>query len=472
MDLGCGAAFAAAVFAWLIFATQKPGFVHYLQSVGFGEDMAGEIAAFSIGQAGWFILFFGLAIGLFLLAITGVFSGKRARLCGILLGALLIVDLGRANLPYVIHWNYKQKYDIDPANPASSTNPIINFLRAQPYEHRVAYGLPAPMATPPQFEPFSELYRIEWAQHHFPYYNIQSLDKIQMPRRPADLEAFEDALRISIRQDSPGQWMMDPATFPLVGRLWELTNTRYLLGPAALLDFYNEQFDPFRHRFRILQRFTVALKPGVEEFHQKLEELTAIPNDNGEYAVIEFTGALPRARLYSNWQFSTNDAATLKTLINTNFDPWQAVLVSTPLPAAPAANATGQNAGPVEFKSYAPTDIMFSAQAGAPSVLLINDMFDPHWTVRVDGRPAPLLRCNFIMRGVYLTTGPHTVEFQYHITHGPLYVSLAAIGVGILLCGLLIFSERRNLRTKANCPGPKISEKILTRPGQSGKQRA
>jgi len=44
---------------------------------------------------------------------------------------------GRANLPYVIHWDYKQKYDLDSANPANSINPIINFLRDKPYEHRV-----------------------------------------------------------------------------------------------------------------------------------------------------------------------------------------------------------------------------------------------------------------------------------------------------------------------------------------------
>ena len=54
---------------------------------------------------------------------------------------------------------------------------------------------------------------------------------------PADLEAFEGALRIGIRPDSSGQWILDPETFSRVGRLWELTNTRYLLGPAGLLGF-------------------------------------------------------------------------------------------------------------------------------------------------------------------------------------------------------------------------------------------
>ena len=78
-----------------------------------------------------------------------------------------------------------------------------------------------------------------------------------------------------------------------------------------------------------------------------------------------------------------------------------------------------------------------------PSVLLLNDKFDPNWHVFVDGKPAPLLRCNFIMRGVYLPAGAHTVEFKFSAPMGPLYVTLLAMSVGILLCGFLFFLTRR-----------------------------
>jgi hypothetical protein len=61
----------------------------------------------------------------------------------------------------------------------------------------------------------------------------------------------------------------------------------------------------------------------------------------------------------------------------------------------------------------------------------------------VDGQPADLLRCNFIMRGVYLTPGAHIVEFQFSLPNKPLYVTLSAIGVGILLCGILFVASRR-----------------------------
>jgi hypothetical protein len=427
----CSLALGASVLAWLMYAAQKPNLIRFLQSVGFpDEDMAKEMAAFSVGQAGWAILFFALAIGLCILILAGIFSGKRARLGGILLGVLLVADLGRANLPWIIHWNYKQKY---------ASNPVIDFLKDKPYEHRVAS---LPFRAPDQFQLFEELYRIEWAQHHFPYYNIQSLDIIQMSRMPADLAAFEGALAFHGNPDDA--W--------LITRRWELTNTRYLLGPAGFLDVMNEQLDPAQHRFRIVQRFNIVPKPGVDV--EKLQEafqrgefpgekLTAVSADDGPYALFDFTGALPRAKLYSHWQVVTNDDATLKILSDKNFDPQQTVLVSTPLPTPPAANSTNENSGAVDFKSYSPTKIIFDANATAPSVLLLNDKYDSNWRVFVDGQLAELLRCNFIMRGVYLAPGAHTVGFKFTLPEKPLYVTLAAIATGIFLIILLIFLQRR-----------------------------
>ena len=231
----------------------------------------------------------------------------------------------------------------------------------------------------------------------------------------------------------------------LVARRWELTNTRYLLGPVGFFNGLNEQLDPLQHRFRIIQRFDVTLKPGIEQL-TRLEELTAVPGDSGAYALFEFAGALPRAKLYSHWLVDTNDNTTLQMLTDTSFNPQKTVLVSTPLPVTPVADATNENSGMVEYKSYTPKDIKLDAKADAPSVLLLNDKFDPNWSVFVDSKPAPLLRCNFIMRGVYLVPGTHTVEFQFKLPEGPLYVSLTAIGIGILLAGCLFFLTRPPFR--------------------------
>ena len=185
------ALFGAGVLGWMIYASQRPALIAYLQKVGFGDldpthdTSAPAIAAFSLGQAGWSVALFAVAVGLMLLVLTSYFSGPRAKIGAWLLGGFLIFDLGRANLPWVVHWDYKQKYEV------GLLNPILQTLCDKPYEHRVA-GLP--FHTPQGLELFDQLYRIEWVQHQFPYYNIQSLDIVQMPRMPEDMKSYKEAL--------------------------------------------------------------------------------------------------------------------------------------------------------------------------------------------------------------------------------------------------------------------------------------
>ena len=421
---GCGL-LGASVLGWLIYSSQKNSLVHYLQTMGFpDETQAQEIAGFSINQVGWFLLLLTTALALVTLTIAGYFNGPRAKIGGRLLGVFLLFDLVRADLPYIIHWDYKQKYEV------GTLNPVVDFLRDKPYEHRVV-GLP--FHAPQGQELLDQLYRIEWMQHLFLYYNVQCLDVIQMSRMTEELKAYYEALSPRGTAES----------VPLLARHWQLTNTRYILGPAGYLDVLNQQLDPGKNRFRIAQRFEISPKPGILQ-PQRLEELTAYPKADGSYALFDFTGALPRAKLYANWQVNTNDQANLKTLADLNFDPAKTVLISTPQKNLPASS-TNENSGTVEFKSYAPKHIVFTANATAPSVLLLNDKYDPNWQVTVDGKPAELLRCNFLMRGVQVPPGQHTVTFDFSLPNQALYVTLSAIGVGVLLCGFLgVATWRKN----------------------------
>ena len=425
----CLGIFGACGLGWLVYASEKSALVKYLQARGFpDEDFARQIFTFSIGQAGWGLVIFAAALALLTLILAGCFAGPRAKWGGLLLGAFLVLDLTRANLPFLIHWDYKHKYEV------GSLNPVEDFLRDKSYEHRVTI---LPFETQQQLRSYDNafggngLYRIEWTQHHFLYYNIQSLDIIQMSRMPEALKNYDLTFLPSGTVE----------TLPLYTRRWQLTNTRYLLGPAGFLDALNQQLDPVQHRFRIAQRFDVVAKPGITQ-PTGLEDLTATLSPDGDLALFDFTGALPRAKLYSNWQVNTNDQSVLKTLANLDFDPAKTVLVSTPQAGLPG-EATNENAGTVEFKSYAPKQIVFAAIAPAPAVLLLNDKYDLGWRVTVDGKPAELLRCNFIMRGVYLPAGAHTVEFHFALPNKLLYVTLAGFTTGIILISILIYTERR-----------------------------
>ena len=92
-----------------------------------------------------------------------------------------------------------------------------------------------------------------------------------------------------------------------------------------------------------------------------------------------------------------------------------------------------------------------------PAVLLLNERFAPSWSVSVDGHPATLLRCNYIMRGVFLTPGTHTVEFRYHPSQTTLYVSLGGWAAGFLVAGYLVYCGKSKKPKKPSRDAQAIS---------------
>jgi hypothetical protein len=465
--IGCLVAMGLAVGGWVGYGASRSTLENYLPKVQISETLAPEIAAFSIRQVGWFVVFLGLALSLLTLALSGAFAGRRTKWGGILMGLFLVIDLGRADQPWVIYWNYVGKY---------ANNPVLDLLSQRPYEHRVAtlpkqfltpelepnYSLPPKTITAEHF--FREFYLSEWLQHGFPFYNIQSLDVVQMPREPSDLYAFNERFVLKSVVDLPVKLV----------RRWQLTNTRYVLGAAGFVDFLNHFVALRGQEFRIAQRFEIHAKPGVR-LATKIEDLEFRMNPDGPFALFEFTGALPRAKLYSNWEVITNAEAALARAASLDFDPQRSVVVAGGAPAAVTASAgQGGQDGKVEFTSYSPKDIVLKSEGAQPGVLLLNDRFDPSWKVWVDGRPEQVLRCNYLMRGVYLPAGTHVVEFRFQIPAGPFWVSLAALGVGVGLLGVLgmtTVTRRRNeprpISTPSGSPPqtkPKKQGKKATRP--------
>ena len=239
---------------------------------------------------------------------------------------------------------------------------------------------------------------------------------------PEDLLAFETVMQPRQQADIAH----------LIARKWQLTSTRYLLGAADYVPFLNQQIDPALQRFRVAERFNIGPKPGIAR-PEKLEELTADPATNGVFALIEFTGALPRAGLYSNWIVNTNQQAALEQLANPAFDPATTVILPEEPTGGMRPAGTNANAGRVEFLDYTPKRFKLKAVAMTNSVMLITDRYDANWRVTVDGKPVPLVKANYLMRGVMVPAGEHTVKFSFEPPVKPLYVSASAWGVGLLL---------------------------------------
>ena len=404
---GMFAVLGAGLLGTLLYLSSQTELRRFLESVGFPGEFGGTIARFSVTEVAWFALFLGLSAGTMALILSGALSGPRAKWAGVVLGTLLVTDFARANAPWIIYYNYKERY---------ATNPILDALRDKPHEHRVAARLipHLPVYYLANTADWPEQYQV-WLEHLFQYYRIQSLDIIQMPRMPE----FDHAFLNNFAPKSQTNLMP-------IGRLWQLTNTRYVLGMTPFLDLLNQQIDPAHKSFRVHAPF----------------------GSGGQFALFEYAAALPRAKLFDQWQVITNstgitnsDQTVLQRLVDPAFDPNQTVLLSDPVPPPPASVSTNQTKASVLITHHEPKRVTLQAEAAAPTVLLLNDRYDADWKVTVDGEPQPLLRCNYIMRGVHLPAGKHAIEFRYDPPAGTLYVSLAAIAAGLAICGVLMFSN-------------------------------
>ena len=402
----------------LIYASAGKEMEQLLSESAFSGELARKIHKFSVFELLWSVAFFSIVGILVTLILGGIFHWKHRGALGIALGLLLVADLGRADRFWIVYYDYKKKY---------TSNPVIDKLRENAFERRVALKLNPFVsggaladATTPKGNIFHAMVN-SWIQHQFPYYNISSLDVIQMPRIKKEDAAF-------VRQFAPQ-------------RLWELTSTRYLLGMTNSLAVLNRQLDPGRERFRIASRFDFMLKENAIPNATKLEDIDVVEHSSGQFGIIEFMGALPKAKRYADWIVMTNRQAALNRLAEPQFDPAKTVVVMDKDVKPPAEVVKG-NDDAATIERYHPKAIRIQTTGSNDGVLLYNDRYHPHWKAYVNGERRPLLRCNSIMRGVEVPAGSYVVEFRYEPPQWGLAISFLSIALGVGI-GFLCFAEGR-----------------------------
>ena len=414
---GCAVALAAAVAGYFELASSKPALIEHLSHNGFDTVAAPQIAGFCVGEVGWFILYLAASAGVVVCISVGAFSGKRAVWAWVLLSAIMICDLYRADAPWVRCYNYKTKM---------SMNPVTDLLRHEPWEHRVNSRIwPAGNYMTPGLTGLCHW----WLENDYPFNDIQSLEIDQAPRMPVMENNYLNLFYVNSDHD------LSPAT-----RLWRLTNTRYLLAGAEWEAMLNQFGEP-RNSFRTVMRMNVVRKSGIDQ-PEDAGDMTVEPNSNGPVALIEFTAALPRAKLYANWKV-VDDSIALRLLGSAQFDPEKTVLVAGDTPVAQTPGNPDAEPGTVKITRYQSKDLILEADAKTPAVLLLNDSMGDFWSVWVDEKPGAVLRCNYIVRGVFVSAGHHTIEFRYQEPLKLLFVSLTTFGLGILLAGFVILTHFR-----------------------------
>lgn len=98
--------------------------------------------------------------------------------------------------------------------------------------------------------------------------------------------------------------------------------------------------------------------------------------------------------------------------------------------------------GSVLVRRYDAEEVELVATLTNPGLVVLQDRYDPYWRASVDGVEVPILRTNYVFRGIATGAGLHTIHFWYH----PWLIYVGA-GVSLLtfftlLCATILWLHR------------------------------
>jgi Bacterial membrane protein YfhO len=130
--------------------------------------------------------------------------------------------------------------------------------------------------------------------------------------------------------------------------------------------------------------------------------------------VYENRAALPRAFLVGAQTVVDSEGAALRATSAPGFDPRRSVITERRLLGLPvAATGSAPPPGTARVTVYRPDRVGVRVRAQRPSELVLTDVAFPGWQATLDGRPVDLHRVDYLLRGVRVPSGEHTVEMRY-----------------------------------------------------------
>ncbi|MCB9140867.1 MAG: YfhO family protein [Anaerolineales bacterium] len=196
-------------------------------------------------------------------------------------------------------------------------------------------------------------------------------------------------------------------------RLWEILNVGYVLSRDQALAIPSEQVD-------------------------------GMTDENGQPLYLHrLAETQPRAWLASEVVVEPDAERLWQRLADESFDLSQQVL----LPAAPPemddpVDQTGSG-NSISWRTRDPEHLALDVTSQMPAVLVLSELSYPGWRATVDGRAAPLLNADGMLRAVALEAGSHQVEMRFRPASVSIGLAISAITLLLVLVGLILTRRHR-----------------------------
>lgn len=177
-------------------------------------------------------------------------------------------------------------------------------------------------------------------------------------------------------------------------------------------------------------RYAIFRGDPIESFHPAYQ--------GNDYWVLVNSNAVPRPFVPKSVEFVASDGEGLKKLSSDGFKPAEVAYVRQPVELPALCRGTAQ------ITNEIPTHISLSVQMETPGLVVLADNWDTGWRAYYNGKPVPILRANYAVRGVIVPAGNGRLEFIYQPASLILGLWLAGLAAIVLVCWLAIPRLRKS----------------------------
>ena len=216
------------------------------------------------------------------------------------------------------------------------------------------------------------------------HFRVLSLEFRSSPATTARPSYFYESLggyhgaKLRLYQDFLERLLIDPSTGLPSENALDLMNTRYVVAEGRL--------------------------PGAE----------AVFVDEKTRQVVNEREALPRAFFVGEIEMVATAEETWARIHSTDFEPSRTALVpagaeelsTTPIDSSSVVEAT--------LQSYNPHEILWLVNTDAPRLLVVSEIYYPAgWKAYLDDQEVPIHRVDYLLRGVEVAAGQHTLTMRF-----------------------------------------------------------
>jgi hypothetical protein len=149
---------------------------------------------------------------------------------------------------------------------------------------------------------------------------------------------------------------------------------------------------------------------------------------------------LPRAWIVSRQRVVEGEDAALAAVTSPAFNPRSEAIVETRLPGLSEQPGPGGAARIVVDEGER---VSIRSRAPRPGLLVLSDVHYPGWTAQVDGSETPVEPVDYLLRGVRVPAGDHTVELRYEPLSWTVGWAVSAVALILLAAAVAMGLSRR-----------------------------